>query len=151
MTLAEAPFIKHVYGREGKQTIQAIEDFDPQPDHFKGTAPDRLPSLLKKLQGENLCVSLLFDDHYCHWDSSMETAGPALPDTMALRKTVAALKTSLAVSEAEIRKIERETKDQRNSPVWHEVRHYRITASLFGYVLRRRPDTPPTSLVLKIL
>ena len=50
----------------------------------------------------------------------------------ALRKTVEAFKTSLNMSEEAIRKVERDTKEQRDSTLWHEVRRYRVTASLFG-------------------
>ncbi len=62
-----------------------------------------------------------------------------------------AFKASVTVSEEDIRKIECDTKQQRNSPSWYEARRYRITSSIFGIVLRRRPDTPPDSLVLRIL
>ena len=37
------------------------------------------------------------------------------------------------------------------SPLWFSVRRYRITASLFGSVLSRRPETLPDSLVLRII
>ena len=152
MAMAEAPFVKHVYGRERKRTLQALEDFDPRPVTFRGTACDRLPSLLEKIRGEHLCVSLLFDEHYRHWDSSTPSeSDPVLPDVRALRETVEALKTSLAMSEEAIRKLERDTKQQRNSTLWHDVRRYRVTASLFGAVLHRKSDTPPNSLVLRIL
>lgn len=70
MEVAEAPFMKHVYGRERKRTMQALEDFDLCPAEFRGTARDCLPGLLEKIRGEYLCISLLFDEHYCHWDSS---------------------------------------------------------------------------------
>ena len=43
------------------------------------------------------------------------------------------------------------TRDQRNSLLWYNVRCYRITASVFGTVLQRKLDTPPDSLVLRIL
>ena len=33
----------------------------------------------------------------------------------------------------------------------HDIRRYRVTASLFGAVFHRKPDTPSNSLVLKIL
>lgn len=152
MTMAEVPFPKHVYGRERKRTVQPLEDFDPRPPEFRGTARDHLPGLLKKIRGEHLCISLLFDEHYRHWDSTTPlTAGPTLPDVVGLRQTVEAFKASLAMSDEAIRKVERDTKEQRNSTLWREVRRYRLTASLFGAVFRRQPETPPQSLVLQIL
>jgi len=35
--------------------------------------------------------------------------------------------------------------------LWHEVRSYRFTTTLFRAILCRWPDTPPNSFVLKIL
>ena len=46
MGMAEAPFMKHVYSRERKRTMQSLEDFDPRPTEFRGTVRDRLPGLL---------------------------------------------------------------------------------------------------------
>lgn len=40
---------------------------------------------------------------------------------------------------------------QQQCPLRFSVRRYRITASLFGLVLSRRPDTPPDNLVLRII
>ena len=40
---------------------------------------------------------------------------------------------------------------QRNSSLWYEVRHFRLTASLFGTIVRRKPGTPPEKLVMCIL
>ena len=34
--------------------------------------------------------------------------------------------------------------------LWHEVRQYRLTTTLFRAILCRQPDTPPNSFVLKI-
>ena len=108
--------MKHVYGRERKRTIKALEDFDPRPVKYRGTTCNHLPGLLKKVRREHLCISLLFDEHYRHWDSSTPSSSdPTLPDVTALRKTVEAFKASLTVSEEAIRKVERDTKDQRNS------------------------------------
>ena len=50
--------------------LQAMEDFDPRPIKFGGTARDSLLGLLEKICGEHLCTSLLFDENICHWDSS---------------------------------------------------------------------------------
>ena len=58
---------------------------------------------------------------------------------------------SLKVSEGRIREIERSTQDQHRSPAWFDARRYRLTASKFGQVFRRRVDTPPDALVLSII
>lgn len=55
------------------------------------------------------------------------------------------------MSDEDIRKIEQNTREQRQSTRWHSVRRYRITASKFVVVAHRKPDTPPDSLVLSIL
>lgn len=149
LPMAEATFEKHIYGRTKKRKITLLHDFDPCPEEFRGHVKDRLPSLLEKLHGKGLCISLLFDDELQYNTSS--TGMPALPDTAALHNTIQAFKDSLRVSDENIRKIEHKTREQRTSPLWYHVRRYRITASLFGTVLQRKPDTPPDNLVLRIL
>ena len=37
------------------------------------------------------------------------------------------------------------------SSFWFSVRRYRITASNFGYILSRKVNTPPDSLVLRLI
>ena len=64
---------------------------------------------------------------------------------------MSAFKESLKMSDEDIHKIEQNTREQRQSTLWHSVRRYRITASEFGVVAHRNPDTPPDSLVLSIL
>ena len=151
MSFAEATFEKHVYGREKKRKWIPLEDFDPRPQEFRGTVCDRLPSLLMKIRSENLCISVLLDEHFRHWDNPISASDPILPDVESLRQTVEAFKSSLALSDEEIRRIESNTRQQSNSPLWFDARRYRITASKFGSILRRRSSTPPDSLVLSVL
>ena len=66
-----------------------------------------------------------------------------------LQETIRAFKTSLQAEKA--REIECNTRQQRFSQLWFDVRHYRITASIFGHVLSRLVDTPPDSLVVRII
>ena len=66
-------------------------------------------------------------------------------------QAIKAFKQSLAVSEVRAREIERSTRAQRMSPLWFDMRRYRITASVFGAVFSRRPDTPPDKLVMRII
>ena len=74
-----------------------------------------------------------------------------LPSRSDLSERVIAFKESLHVSPEKIRQIERETKDQAQSPLWYFARRYRLTASVFGKVYQRLPSTPPDSLVKQIL
>lgn len=150
LPLSEASFEKHEFSKE-KRKVKLLEDFDPRPVGFRGHARERLPELLEKIRGEQLCVSLLFDETFRFWDSSPSGTTPTPPDDATLRRTVEEFKASLNVSEQVIRKIENDTRQQRNSPLWYSVRRYRITASVFGNILRRKPSTPPDSLVLSIL
>lgn len=130
MKMAEASFSKHVYGRERKRTFKSLEEFDPRKAKFRGTANERLPDLLTNLRGENLCISLLFDEHYRYWDDSKSLDGkPILPEIRALKNAVEEFKKSMVMSDEPFRKLERDTKDQRNSTTWHQVRCYIITAS----------------------
>ena len=64
---------------------------------------------------------------------------------------VKSLKESLAVSEADICRIEKETREQKDSLKWFQYRRFRITASHFGDIRRRRNTTQPQALVLRII
>ena len=59
MHIVEAVFQKHHYNKPEKRTIKAVEDFDPRPPEFRGTAKDCLPDSLCKLKGEQLCLYCL--------------------------------------------------------------------------------------------
>jgi len=153
--MGDAVFEKHVLGRECKRKVVAVEDFDPRPQKYRGTVKERVPVLLDKIRGEGLCISLLLDPKVRHWDNSLTATPsisiPSLPKPSSLADTIAAFKDSLKLSEEKLREIEFNTRKQRQSNQWFEVRRYRLTSSLFGHVLRRRSDTPPDSLVLRIL
>ena len=73
-----------------------------------------------------------------------------LPSTGSLKQTIEAFKSSLSMTEEEIRKLKHDIRQQKNSSLWYEMQRYCLTASLFGSILQRRSDTPPDSLVLKI-
>ena len=64
---------------------------------------------------------------------------------------VQSFKKSLAVTEADVQRIEEETRGQRESFKWFQFRRFRITASYFGEVRRRRETTQPEALVLRML
>ena len=55
------------------------------------------------------------------------------------------------MTEDDIQAIEQSTQEQRNSVKWFQARHYRLTSSLFGAVLHRKPSTPPDALVIRII
>ena len=114
---------------------------------------DRLPTLLDKVRGKELCISLLLDSSTQYWnhDKREDSTTPTLPSVDHIRKTVKEFKKCLAITEEKAREIERDTREQCNSPLWFNVRRYRLTASHFGDVYRRKPSTPPDSLVLRII
>lgn len=138
--MSEAVFEKHEYSKKRKRKIQPVEDYDPRPPQFRGTASDRLPALLEEIRGEQLCVSLLFDKKCRHWNAEDEQhmnqpSKHNVPADAALQTTMSAFKESQRISEAKAREIEQGTRDQRLSSLWFFVRRYRITASNFGRVL----------------
>ena len=145
LRMGDTIFEKHVLGREHKRKLVAVEDFDPRPPKYRGTAKEHLPELLEKVRGQGLCVSLLLDPNVRHWDNSVVAtpSTPLLPGRSGLADTIAAFKESLKLPEEKIKEIELRTRNQRESNQWFEVRRYRLTSSLFGQVLRRRSDTPP--------
>ena len=59
-------FEKHDHARPGKKKVKLIEDFDPRPPEFKGTVQAKLPELLDKIKEEELCISLILNEHYKH-------------------------------------------------------------------------------------
>lgn len=151
MKMAEAVFQKHQYDKK-KRVIERIEQFDPRPVQYRGTANDRLPALLDEIHGQGLCVSLLLDPRSRYWTSECSVPSTTeQPSLTTLKATVTAFKESLCMSDDAISKVERETRDQRLSSLWFSARRYRLTASHFGEVLRRKSETPPDSLVLRIL
>ena len=73
-----------------------------------------------------------------------------MPNVPALRNTVDSFKASLAVTDNDIRRIERETVGQRKLLAGTRFAIF-VSASIFGTILRRKPDTPPDKLVLRVL
>ena len=65
LCFTDSVFEKHVYGKVKRRRLEPLEDFDPRPDKFKGTAKNSLPALLNDLRGEELCISLLLDSNLC--------------------------------------------------------------------------------------
>ena len=153
--MSEAVFEKHDYSKPMKRKLEHLEDFDPRPPEFCGKTHELLPDLSKKLKGEQFCISLLLDHSTRHSEKPVEaTMKPHshnIPDTSSLEATISAFKESLSITEFDARCIERETREQRNSSLWFSVRHYKITASIFGAVLSCKESTPPNNLVLRIL
>ena len=148
MPISEAVFQKHVYGRQRKP----IEDFDPRPLELCGKSMEHLKTYLSKVRGQGLGVSLLFDEECRCWSTTTkQPLAPVLPTKEELRVRVEEFKKSLCMSPHQLREIEQSTREQSQSPLWHSVRRYRITASYFGSIFRRKPTTPPQSLVLQIL
>ena len=141
-----------MYGRQRKHELKPLENFDPRPADLRGTANDSLKSFLTKVRGQSLGVSLLFDESCRCWSSTADKAlAPVLPSKEAIISRVTEFKKSLCMPANKLREIEQSTRDQRKSSLWHTVRQYRLTASLFGSVYKRKPTTPPQALVLQIL
>ena len=88
--------------------LELLEDFDPRPLDCKGQAATNLDTFMQNLKGRNLGVSLLLDPSVQVWTE--ETT--EVVSTEQLHKSVAAFKDSLKLPTAELRRIERETRDQ---------------------------------------
>ena len=147
--MAAAVFEKHDYHKQEKRKVSPTEDFDPRPAKYRGTAPNLLPALLDDVYGESLGISLLLDPKYRQQPLSF--SGTEIPSLTDIRENVTAFKRSLEMTAEQLREIEQKTREQRNSHFWFSVRRYRLTASHFGEILRRKADTPPDKLVLRIL
>ena len=154
--MSEAVFEKHEYTKQRKRKTQPVEGYDPRPPEFRGAAVDRFPTLLKEIRHEHLCVSLLFDKTYYHWNAEDEQhmnqlSEQSVPTDTELQTTMSAFKDCQRIGEAEAREIKQGTWDQRLSSLWLSTRCYRITASNFRRVLSLKRETPPDSLVMNIL
>ena len=151
--MSEAVFEKHEYSKQTKRKIKLVEDYDPRPPQFQGTASDRLD----EIRGEQLCVSLLFDKKCCHWNEVNDQhnvdqpSAHNVPAHDILQTTMTAFKEMLCISEAEAKEIEQVTRDQRQCSLWFSARRNKITASNFGRVLSLRRETSPDSLVVHII
>ena len=155
--MSEVTFQKHVYGRQVKHTLQSIDEFDPRPSEYHGTAPQQLKEFLKKVKGMGLGVSLIHDEDVRVWkgdsvgDSQAQSSTVSVPSKSEITDRVALFKETLRLSPQQIRELERQTKDQHQSPLWFSARRYRITASSFGRVFQMLPSTSPDSLVTQLL
>ena len=153
LKMADADFEKHVYGRTASaKKRRRLEDFDPRPLKYRGKANDQLTSFLEHVRGKGLGISLLKDESTRYWSSDrMTTSTHDLPSNLELKRSVEEFMKCLSVNEDKAREIERTTRQQRNSIEWFTVRRFRITSSTFGEIYHRRPETPPTALVVRLL
>ena len=152
LKISDAAFERYIYGREKKRSYKSIAEFDPRPVELRGQTTNLFDSFLKDVKGKGLGVSLLFDvDTRCWSTGASPCLPPVLPSREEIKSKVEEFKKSLQISEQKIREIEQATRDQSQSPLWHSVRRYRITASQFGAIRRRLPTTSPHSLVLQII
>ena len=115
LPIAQARFEKHTFGKTKKRKYSLLEDFDPRPTQYRGTAKDHMPTLLNKIHDKSLCLSLLFNKSCQNNNTIHSPADTNMPSIESLKRTVEAFKSSLKVSEEAIRKIENETREQRAS------------------------------------
>ena len=151
--MSDAKFEKHVYGQTKKVKLQPIEDYDPRPEKYRNKTGTHMKKFLDAVRGKGLGVSLLLDPSTRYWgeNTQPDILPPDLPSIEQLERTIIEFKKSLNVTMQQVREIEGKTQSQRHSPEWFAARRYRITASVFGLIHHRKPDTPPDSLVANIL
>ena len=90
-----------------------------------------MSELLKRVKGKGLCVSLMFDE-----STRVKSAKGELSKQDMLHKVEELKRTTLHVTEEQIRKIEFETRAQYLSQKWFDARRHRLTSSTFGQVRR---------------
>ena len=152
LLVSQTHFERHEHSKPVKRKFELLEEFDPRPVEFRGSARSNLPKLLNEVEGKKLCISLLLDPTYSEEKTTTQQPDDySIPSVSDLKSTIEAFKKSLEVSHDEARKIERDTRDQRMSSTWFSLRRYRLTASNFGAAISRKSDTPPDKLVLQIL
>ena len=78
LLIAQVKFEKHVYGKPITRQYDLLENFDPRPTQYRGTAKGHLQALLDKVCGKNLCIS---DESYQSSSIVDSTVDIALPST----------------------------------------------------------------------
>ena len=157
LMMSEAKFEKHIYARDFKHLSTELESFDPRPADLKGTATALLSQFLETTREEGLSTSLLFDESARVWEqpddppSAQQTLVYNFPTDEQLHYEINCFMQSLAMSEASILATERETRGQADSLKWFNHRRFRITASHFGEIYKRKVTTKPDALVLRLL
>lgn len=151
--MSDATFEKHVYGQTKKVKLLPIEDYDPRPEKYRNKVDTHMKKFLDVVRGKGLVVSLLLDPSTRYWGDNTQPVllPPELPSIEQLEQTIIEFKKSLNATMQQAREIEGKTRSQRHSPEWFAARRYRITASVFGLIHRRKPDTPPDALVANLL
>ena len=108
--MSRAVFEKHDYSKQEKRRIQLVDNYDPRPPEFRGTASERMPELLEAIRGNHLCMSLLFDEKCRYWNAEeIQSSSHSIPTDTNLHATMSAFKESQCISEAEAREIEQNT------------------------------------------
>ena len=108
--------------------MMSLEEFDPRPEEYWGTAQSGLKRFLQATKGMGQCVSLLFDESTGAgvWKPASATNAAPTPleynvlPKQVIQTEVNSFKESLAVTEAEICHIEKETREQRESLKWFQ-------------------------------
>ena len=119
--MVQAQFEKHTYGKTKTRKLALLNDFDPQPVQYRGTAKSNLPTLLEKISDNHLCISLLLDERF-QTRNGPEPTDLQLPDKDSLRATVEAFKATLSISAEIIREVECNTRQQHTSSLWYDAR-----------------------------
>ena len=177
--LCELAFAKAAHGTDLSDADLAKRckraEFDPRAPGDRQVSHESVKSLLDSFQKENLQTSGLF--HF--WDmlgeeeqqapeqQQQQAADPRmdsyiLVDVSSLKSLphsagfpvptpleVEALMRSLHLSGEERQMIERSTRGQASSSLWHKLRKGRLTSSRFGDILRSRGS--PVSLLNQIM
>lgn len=122
MKIFEAQFRKHKYGRQTKHQMSPLESFDPRPEAYRGTVRTGLGEFLQVTKGMGLCVSLLFDESTRVWkppsiSANADSTPPTpveynIPSKSEIQAEVQSFKASLTVSESDVCRIERGTREQ---------------------------------------
>ncbi len=156
--VSEIQFVKHEYGKIKKPPRPLL--YDPRPERLRCTTDEEVEILKQRLTDIDSSAALL------HVLSTQTVQTPptslppapsvvkeefirelqAKPQPLALQDVITAgtsfLRT-ITYSPAVVRQIEMETQHQRLCKRWHEERNYRLTASKFGTVGKRRAPRPP--------
>ena len=103
LKISDAKVEKHKYAKAKQRDLQPMENFDPRPLKYRGTATTQMKDYLKKVCGKGLGVSMLFDPSTQYWKTEEpERSSPQLPTSSRLQYSIDEFMKSLQVSEGAV-------------------------------------------------
>ena len=101
------------------------------------------------VKGDHLGISVLLDSDYVEqFQVVQQQPDVNIPSVERFKGTIDAFKESLVVTVDAAQEIERNTREQHLSSAWFQARRYCLTASRFGEIISRKPNTGHINVII---